>query len=307
MQHSIVFGERIDQLGPDAYRCKRVFTFSKGGVAAGTVLSEGQWEDYRAAASSLYAFGGGTQLLADSSANFNEFAGAFNELQQSMVEDPASGPRCRELTRLINRRLSNYLSSMRLFLDYTERRLKRTYSPESHEVAEFKAVCSGIFDSDFSYRFAWKLRNYAQHFGMPIGTVTSTEKIVPGPREGRACSTTVAFDVEGLLLNGRGRWGPVQKDLEARAPSIDVASVMRDVPKALNSIQDQLVVIEREQLLSSETVVRATLGVDDGSLRSMAVGEYEDHGDRTGITFDDPPAEVIEYLAPRLDRSTGPA
>jgi len=307
VQHSIVFGERIEGLGPDAYGPKRIFTFAEGEIAAGRVLTEDEWQDYWAAASFLYSFGGGIQLLDDSVANYNEFVETFNALQRSIVEGVNSSQRGRDLTRLINRRLSNYLSSMRLFLDYTEWRLKRTYGAVGHEVTEFKSVCSGLFDGDFSYRFAYKLRNYAQHFGMPIGSVAATEKIVPGPREGRACSTTVAFDVEGLLLNGRDVWGPVQKDLEARAPSIDVASVMRDVPKALNSIQDRLVVIERERLLSSETVVGATLGVDGGSLRSMAVGEYEDHGDRTGITFDDPPAEVIEYLALHLDRSTGPA
>lgn len=306
MQHSIVFGERIEGLGPDAYGPKRVFTFAKGEIAAGRVLTEEEWQNYWAAASFLYSFGSGIQLLDDSVANFNEFVETFNALQRSMVEGANSSQRGRDLTRLTNRRLSNYLSSMRLFLDYTECRLKRTHGADGPEVAEFKSVCSGLFDGDFSYRFACKLRNYAQHFGMPIGTVSATGKIVPGAREGRAYSTTVAFDVKELLRNGRGVWGPVQKDLEARAPSIDVASVMRDVPKALNSIQDQLVVIERERLLSSETVVGATLGVNGRSLRSMAVGEYEDHGDRTGITFDDPPAEVIEYLAPRLDRSTGP-
>ena len=297
MQHSIVFGERIAVLDAAAYSQKRVFSFGDGEIAARRVLTDDEWQDYWTAASMLYSFGGGVQLLNDSFANYNEFVDSFNSLKRSIADGNSPSRQGRDLTRLANRRLSNYLSSMRLFLDYTECRLKRTYSEVGREVIEFDSFCSGLFDRDFSYRFAYKLRNYAQHFGMPIGMVSSTESIVPGPPEGRGSSTTVAFDVKELLRVGKGLWGPVQKDLEARAPSIDVALVIRDVPKALNSIQDQLLVIESEQLGASEAVVRATLEVDVGSLRSMVVGSYEDHGDRTGITFDDPPAEVIEYLA----------
>lgn len=306
MQHSIVFGGPIAGLSPSTFGCKRIFTFAEGEIIAGRHLTEDEWQGYWAAASLLYSFWTGIQLLDDTVANFKEFVEPFNVLQRSTVDDSGSGQRGRELTRVINRRLSNYLSSMRLFLDYAECRLKRTYGADSHEIAEFETVCSDLFDDDFSYRFAYKLRNYAQHFGMPIGTVAATGKIVPGSPESRAYSTTVAFNVEELLRNGRGKWGPVKKDLQARAPSIDVASVMRDVPKALNSIQNRIIGVEQERLLSCASLVRATLEVDGGGLRSTVVGHYEDHGDRTGITFDDPPAEAIEYLAQRLNQPTKP-
>lgn len=46
MQHSIVFGERIERLGPSDYLRKRVFTFSANGISAGSVLTEDEWQDH---------------------------------------------------------------------------------------------------------------------------------------------------------------------------------------------------------------------------------------------------------------------
>jgi len=75
----------------------------------------------------------------------------------------------------LNRRLSNLLSSIRLFLDHSEFAFKRKYGKKSEEVEAFKKYASEKYDSSFSYRFVYKLRNYVQHCGIPIGSANSIE------------------------------------------------------------------------------------------------------------------------------------
>jgi len=69
----------------------------------------------------------------------------------------------------INQVLLNYLSSFRTFIDHQETNLA-VITKEEHEWFNlFKKRTSFHFDTNFSYRFLWKLRNYTQHCGLPLG------------------------------------------------------------------------------------------------------------------------------------------
>ena len=63
----------------------------------------------------------------------------------------------------------------------------------------FSTLTAEIFDGSFEYRFAYKLRNYAQHFGMPIGHMRNVGTLQPGPPETKLYDTSICFDVADLL------------------------------------------------------------------------------------------------------------
>lgn len=71
-----------------------------------------------------------------------------------------------EFIRFINRSVLNILTSMRTMTDHLETKVKRTYGEHSTEWGELKKQLSLVFDTQFSYCFASKLRNYVQHCGM---------------------------------------------------------------------------------------------------------------------------------------------
>ncbi|MGG0387828.1 hypothetical protein ABEZ76_07575 [Priestia megaterium] len=112
----------------------------------------------------------------------------------------------------INRLLLNFLSACRTFLDHNQTRLNKEFGSESEQMKRFKAACSKEYDNYFSYRFLYKLRNYAQHCGMPVGNVSIGGKAVRIPDEVENF-LSVQFDRNSLLKN-YDSWGkPVKGEL----------------------------------------------------------------------------------------------
>ena len=68
----------------------------------------------------------------------------------------------------LSRRLLNYLSAVRMFTDQSESTIKREFGSSSERFQRYKEYESELYDSSFAYRFLYKLRNYAQHLGLPL-------------------------------------------------------------------------------------------------------------------------------------------
>jgi hypothetical protein len=65
--------------------------------------------------------------------------------------------------RLLNRRLINFLASVRAFVDSGQSRLSGAGEPLRSKLHDFKAFFSEQFDAAFSYRLMDALRNHIQH------------------------------------------------------------------------------------------------------------------------------------------------
>ena len=69
-----------------------------------------------------------------------------------------------EMNTLVN----NFLLSTRAFVDRSEARIKREFGDNSYEFKSFKKDTSYLYDTYFSYRFLYTLRNYGTHCDIPI-------------------------------------------------------------------------------------------------------------------------------------------
>lgn len=67
--------------------------------------------------------------------------------------------------------LLKYLASFKSVLDHWETHLKRLYGNDSKQVKDFKVSTAVEFDSYFSYRFVYELRNFTLHCKFPISKV----------------------------------------------------------------------------------------------------------------------------------------
>jgi len=74
--------------------------------------------------------------------------------------------------RLINRRLANLLSGCRLYQDQALHHLSRTYGENSDQVVEVRTAMRGQYDALLGYRMMEALRNYVQHRGWAIHSVS---------------------------------------------------------------------------------------------------------------------------------------
>lgn len=105
--------------------------------------------------------------------NYKDFIekNSFYAVNNSLIKPDHSIDGPESIAIDLNRLLLNFLSSVRMFLDHKETILKRKFGPDSAEVLAFKNEIAVAYDTQFEYRFCYKLRNYAQHCGLPINPI----------------------------------------------------------------------------------------------------------------------------------------
>ncbi len=135
----------------------------------------------------------------------------------------------------VNRCVLNFLSSVRMFLDHKETELKRLGEVGTQRLANFKRITNQAFDNDFSYRFLYKLRNYVQHCGVPMGRFGYSECLEDDTvtRE-----LVVNFDRDILLQNFD--WGKVGPDLQSQPEGFSITSHVDWVMEWVGVIQNVL-------------------------------------------------------------------
>ncbi|MBY0098667.1 hypothetical protein [Mesobacillus maritimus] len=118
-----------------------------------------------------------------------------------------------------NRLTINYLSSAKLFIEHTEKKLKSKYGNNSQEFKDWKSATKKEFDSSFSYRFLYHLRNYTQHYGFPIGSISRNSKI----------KNIMLFFVKDSLISNNYDWHrDVIRDLKEAPDKIPIFRVINE-------------------------------------------------------------------------------
>ena len=130
----------------------------------------------------------------------------------------------------INRLILNFLSSIRTYLDHTETRLKKQYGKDSSEFKIFKEKTSYAYDNNFSYRFLYKLRNFAQHCGLPASAfnITSSD-------EGNFLKLSL---VRNDLIKNYDGWGKLKTELANQDEQFDILELLLvkiDLLKVINT------------------------------------------------------------------------
>ncbi|MDP2233287.1 MAG: hypothetical protein Q8K89_06600, partial [Actinomycetota bacterium] len=226
--------------------------------------------------------------------NYDEFAQACNDFHAVGTKQSDEELRA-AYSELMNRRLCNFLSSMRLFLDHIESRLKRTSGKNSVAVQEFKRRSSDVYDTVFAYRFAYKLRNYSQHFGDPIWGVGFSSS-VPDQSDEVSFSASTTFDTYGLLVTGGDCWGPLRKELEAMPRHVDVAGIMQEVPDALFSIWAAFLDVQYDRIQGIHLLVSEMLDVEGAVPGTVILGEWVDNDGSVALSYQQPPLDVLELV-----------
>lgn len=112
-----------------------------------------------------------SQLFTITTLNFREFTELIGRYLEAYIKKDFNTFVQEPIHLNVNRVFLNLLSSIRSYLDFMERLLKKRYGGESAIFDNFKKSCSAEFDGNFSYRFLYNLRHYAQHKGFPIGAI----------------------------------------------------------------------------------------------------------------------------------------
>jgi hypothetical protein len=172
------------------------------------------------------------------------FAFCDQTVEAFKTDKAMSGRRMHEIGTQANRHLLNVLTSLRTFLDHTETRLKRTYGKASAEVETFKRATSREYDRRFAYRFLYRLRNYAQHCGLPVGKFSLGSEAMgtvgPGPDPPTRESLAIFFARDHLLTDFDDWGAKVGEELRDGPPRIEVTRLLRILNRSVTTIQSLL-------------------------------------------------------------------
>lgn len=187
--------------------------------------------------------------------NFLEFNKYFESVINSFLEREKFNlldnnlPELKYISRNANRFLFNYLSSARTYLDHTERYLKNKYGKDSTQIIQFKDYTGYLYDNFFEYRFIYKLRNYAQHCGLPINSITfsvENEDILK-----KTIKLNPLF-LKTELRNNYKEWGQkLNEDFECQPEEISVRKIIGNYYKNICDLNDELIKIESDSLSTS--------------------------------------------------------
>lgn len=177
-----------------------------------------------------------------------------------------------------NRKLLNYLSSFKTLLDHIFGIL------DDEKEIKFKKFTNYLYDENFSYRFLARLRDFAQHKGLPITNFESD------------FSTSLVYIFlmidSNYLLNSYKKWNTVRKDLE-KYNKIDAISIVTDHYKLLDQIYKFLFQLYEDDLKKSVFYIEDIINKFKGDYRLILLKE-NDNSNETKMEYF--PIKVIEEV-----------
>jgi hypothetical protein len=170
----------------------------------------------------------------------------------------------------------NWLTAVRLFLDQ-ETEYKRRHGRQSSQVERFESARRAAYDNSLGYRFTYKLRNYAQHCGLPLSSVQ-----LRLPKHGESGVQRIEFHLKrDDLLRDYDEWGPVKKDLKAMAPAFTLLPLVADAMEALRTLAQEVLRIDIEYALEGVPTIRDALNRLEGRPGRRALMVFTPNRDGT--------------------------
>lgn len=152
----------------------------------------------------LHRFNGIESLFKMALENYLELT---RFLEKEEKEEGAGIEKFKNIGFQTNRILINYLSSTKMFIEHTEMNIKRYYGFESANFKTWKIATNNEYDNHVEYRFLYQLRNYTQHIGLPIGSVSRS--LITNDRES---AIRINFHRDSLL-EANFNWKKVRDDI----------------------------------------------------------------------------------------------
>lgn len=152
---------------------------------------------------------------------------------------------------LISRRIINLLSGIRLYLDQSTHHLHNIYGDNSTIIRLLDQEKATQYDKHLGYRTMEALRNYVQHRGFPIHSITFTWSVVKG--ENKVMHVLTPF-IELAELEEDSKFKPsVLEELKTMGEKIDIIPLMREYVDCLGRIQNKIRELLRDDSSTWET------------------------------------------------------
>ncbi len=203
-------------------------------------LSPGEHSVFRSHANRLVENYRDNQMYLCVLMNYREYIGESDTYKAQSADNADRAPSLlggEVLMLNMNRLIMNILSAVRSFLDLTDRNLQHRFGTESERYKTFKAATKDAFDNSFAYRFLYKLRNYVQHCGMPVGKLSFSMRYEDDTGQHATQTVDFAFSRDGLLSNYDSWGNKVKPELESLPDYFPIQPLISEMMQCLDKLQ----------------------------------------------------------------------
>jgi hypothetical protein len=172
-----------------------------------------------------------------------------------------------------NRLFINFSTSVRVLTSTIEKLIETSYNKSDIELNEFEQLRKNFYDSFFSYRFLYHIRNFSLHFQYPIHYVhiEFTDYQVDKPKRSEV---KVMFCKEHLLSD-KYFASKMAKDLEKYGDEFPVVPIIEEVMNWLKDYFKKFILIERNKYLETFEVLESLCNIYDYKNIGISLKEYD--------------------------------
>ena len=214
-------------------------------------LTDSDYNEYTKTVKRIYDINEVLSLLSGVRGNYV----AYMELMKhytavSMSSEQIDGVTTDQMLGNVNLHIMNYLSSVKTFLQHSEFNLKKKYGKNSQRFKSFKNATNHAFDTCFSYRFLYHLRNYVQHCGMPVAGFDEPKIIHNDKINKRFTFFLVAYCDRDELLRKYDKWHEtLLKEIPKLPDRIDISPHIYHMMICINHISRIIIKNDLPELL----------------------------------------------------------
>lgn len=200
----------------------------------------------------------------------------------------------------LNRLFANFSTSVRGLTSLVESKIKSTYEAASSEYEKFERLRTSFYDSYFSYRFIYYIRNFALHYQYPIHFINlEFENYTNGSPSKKTMQ--VMFDKSHLLKNKEFA-KKMRKDLADYGEKFPVDPIIEDCLKWLDNYFMIFVNIERTKYEKTITILESVGNIYDYDNLGISVKEQAE-GNLFKISTKEIPIKLITEIKGSLTRN----
>lgn len=212
---------------------------------------------------------------------------ALNYATESMVKGSLWYDGFAIATQSINRRIVNLLTSTRLYIDHIPQNIKLCIEKGSE--FDVKSSMSFQYDENFSYRFMEALRNYVQHCGLAIHSVSTPTRWTSQDGDGELEFGLHVFSHREVLNESKRFKAAI---LEEMPQKVEIIRASRSYVSSISIVHSELRNTIKSNVAKARKTIQLTIdeykAINEGCAIGLKALKYENAGCPKNIVDDFP-------------------
>jgi len=174
----------------------------------------------------------------------------------------------------IIQRINNFLASASSFLSVSEVKLEKCYGKGSNEEKTWNQFRNEMHKDSFAYQFIYDLRNFSQHYQLPISTLKIKGSNLT--TDDKDINTEIFISRDALLNSGFSWKKSVEDELEKQDESFDLSPLLREYMTIIHRLLDKYLEVNKTRFkegVEYVTTLRNTLKIPNDTTPVIFLGD----------------------------------